>query len=170
MEALSLLYDRHLELVYGVCLKYLRDSALAEDAAVGIFEHLLEKLPQHEVHNFRSWLHTVCRNYCLMQLRKKEVQLVENTDPMLMHSLNGMHPIQEEAPVEKEQMLNDMEYCIEKLADQQKHCIRLFYLEEKSYKEIADSLSEPLGTVRSHIQNGRRNLRLCMEQKNETSR
>ncbi len=165
---LGMLYERYIELVYGVCLKYFKNQVKAEDAVMAIFEELVHKLRKHEVRDFKPWLHTVARNHCLMQLRKKEPLRIAFEDmapsmlAMLVQSAEAAHP-QSGAP--ENGQAGPLKDCLEKLPPRQLDCIRQFYFGEASYKEIAGELNLPLGMVRSHIQNGRRNLRLCLEKK-----
>ena len=164
-EPLAELYDRYLELSYGLCLRYLRHTAAAEDAVMEVFEALLQKVPQHEIHNFRSWLYTFVRNHCLMDLRAAGRSPLRNATDDFMQSEPFEHPETErpwEQRAETQAALSD---CIAALKAEQRQCIRLFYLEERSYKDIAEALQWELGQVRSHIQNGRRNLKSCMETK-----
>lgn len=162
-EALSKLYDRYLELVYGLCLRYLGDETRAEDAVMAIFEELMRKVPEHEIHHFKNWLHTFVRNHCLMQLRREKRDLSIQYDPQLMHSATDLHPIEEQE--DEADTLPRLRHCVQTLPEQQKQCVQLFYFEEKTYQEIADLRNEPLGQVRSHLQNGRRNLKICMGHK-----
>lgn len=159
MDVLGILYERYVELVYGVCLKYFKDAALAEDAVMNIFEELVTKVKKYEIQNFRPWLHVLTKNHCLMQLRKKKI--VVSFDPQLMQSDEIVHPNYGESSENGEEKA--LKGCIEKLPDEQKQCVTWFYLEEKSYKDIAKMTDLELGKVRSYIQNGRRNLRNCME-------
>lgn len=162
-EALARLFDRHLELIYGLCLRYLSTEDRAEDAVLAIYAELVEKLGKHAIHNFRSWLHTYVRNHCLMQLRREKKEVTVKMDPHLMQSSENWHPVEGQAMDNgREPHLTD---CLEALSEQQKACIDLFYYQGKSYNEIATLRSEPLGQVRSNIQNGRRNLRNCIEAK-----
>ena len=160
---LGQLFERYAELVYGVCLKYCRDEQEAEDAAMAVFEQLVTKAREHEVHNFKSWLHVLTKNYCLMQLRKASRKREESFEPQFMQSVDNRHhtiEIQEENGQLKG--LND---CMKQLPEEQRQCIQAFYLDGHSYKEIAESRREELGRVRSFIQNGRRNLKICLEKK-----
>lgn len=159
MDVLGVLYERYVELVYGVCLKYFKDSGLAEDAVMNIFEELTKKVKKHDIQNFRPWLHVLAKNHCLMQLRKKKITV--SFDPQFMQSDEVVHPTFGEATENGE--LKALKGCIEQLPDNQQQCVTWFYLEEKSYKEIAQMTDLELGKVRSYIQNGRRNLRNCME-------
>ena len=151
-----------MELVYGVCLKYFKDPEQAQDAVMQIFEELVLKLKKHEVENFRGWLHQVAKNYCLMQLRTpKNLKTVE-LSPLLMQNeedvhLNGM--------MEKEENFKKLENCIASLSEEQRTMIKLFYLDGKCYNEIVEITGHGWNYVRSSIQNGRRNLKLCMEKK-----
>ncbi len=58
-----------MDLLYAVCLKYLKDQETAKDAVMAVFEELASKLKKHEVDNFKGWLYTLTKNHCLMQLR-----------------------------------------------------------------------------------------------------
>ncbi len=168
LEVLGQLYGRYTELVYGVCLKYLRDEPAAEDAVMAIFEELVNKAREHDVQNFRSWLYVLAKNHCLMQLRKEKRNPTINYEPDRMHSIDPRHHSMETA--EENGQEAHLRECLQQLSDAQKRCITLFYYEGHSYQEIAELLPERLGKVRSHIQNGRRNLRLCIEKKVEDER
>jgi RNA polymerase sigma-70 factor (ECF subfamily) len=66
---------------------------------------------------------------------------------------------------EKEQWLEWMGQSLEELGKEQKLCVILFYLEKRSYQEIALTTGYTLMQVKSYIQNGKRNLRLSIEKK-----
>ena len=163
LALLGKLYQRYAGLVYGVALKYFKLSHDAEDAVTVIFEELIEKLKNHEVQRFKPWLHTVTRNYCLMQLRGKKFPHKELTDDFMFLD-DDLHL---ENVTLQETKLNTLEDCIELLNTEQKEAVSLFYLHEKCYKEIAEITGKDTGKVRSYIQNGRRNLKICMEEKLE---
>jgi RNA polymerase sigma-70 factor (ECF subfamily) len=169
LKVLGELYQRYMELVYGVCLKYLKEPELAQDAVMQIFEELVSKLKKHEVENFRGWLHQVAKNYCLMQLRTPKNLKTVALPPLLMQNeedvhLNGMMS-EGTSLEEKEENLQNLEECIASLSDEQRTMIKLFYLDGKCYNEIVEITGMEWNHVRSSIQNGRRNLKLCMEKK-----
>ena len=162
LSVLGVLYERYMDLVYGVCLKYLKDGEAAKDATMQIFEELVSKLHKYEVENFKSWLHTLAKNHCLMQLRTpKNLKTVEfNTELMQTGEdvhLNGIF--------QKEEQLKQLEECLNTLSVEQKQSVELFYIQNKSYKEISDITGTDWNQVRSLIQNGRRNLKICMDKK-----
>ena len=167
LTVLGELYQRYMELVYGVCLKYFKESEQAQDAVMQIFEELVSKLKKHEVENFRGWLHQVAKNHCLMQLRTpKNLKTVE-ISPLLMQNEEDVHlngVMYERTPTEeKEDNFQKLEKCIDSLSEDQRTIIKLFYLEGKCYNEIVEITGYEWNHVRSLIQNGRRNLKLCME-------
>jgi RNA polymerase sigma-70 factor (ECF subfamily) len=167
MALLGILYERYTDLVFGVCLKYLKNSTLAEDAVMDIFETLTRKAKTHDIRQFRPWLYVMAKNHCLMQLRKKnQTDSYEDLTPAaqasVMQSAGVVHPIDEFEPNEEEAALKK---CLEKLSAQQLKCVKAFYYEGKSYKEISQESGDEVGRVRSNIQIGRRNLRICMERK-----
>ncbi len=159
MNTLGELYNRYMELVYGVCLKYMREPEDAKDCVINIFEEIVIKLKKYDVENFKGWLYQLSKNHCLMKLRGDKKNPL-HVDADVMHLSENIHL---DNIIEKEQHLNNMEICIEQLPDDQKKAIRLFYLEEKCYKEISEATDTDINKVRSFIQNGRRNLKICME-------
>ena len=156
------LFQRYSHLVFGVCMKYLKNEDESRDAVMNIFEKLLTDLKRHKIENFKSWLHSVSRNHCLMYLRaNKRFDLkYEETETEFMEMHYTLHHTEDKLPEESFSKLDD---CIEKLADEQKQCVHLFYIEEKCYKEVAEQTGYDMNKVKSYIQNGKRNLKLCME-------
>jgi RNA polymerase sigma factor (sigma-70 family) len=159
MDILGDLYSRYMDLLYGVCLKYFKEPDEAQDAVIHIFEELVTKVKKYEIDNFKGWLYQLAKNHCLMKLRSRKSQPI-NVDTDLMHLQENMHL---DDVTEKETNLIVMEHCIEQLPTEQKAAIQLFYLQEKCYKEIADITALDINKVRSFIQNGRRNLKICMD-------
>jgi RNA polymerase sigma-70 factor (ECF subfamily) len=163
LQQLGTLYERYMDLVYGVCLKYLREPEDAKDCVLNIFEELVTKLQKHEVENFKSWLYQLAKNHCLMRLRSgKKLQNVK-IDPTLMQSGEDVHL---NGALEKEENFLQLEKCMKQLMAEQRTTIELFYMQGKCYNEIAEQTGLKWKKVRSLIQNGRRNLKLCMEKKN----
>jgi RNA polymerase sigma factor (sigma-70 family) len=160
LPLLGELYTRYQSLVYGVCLKYLKDRDDAKDAVMQLFEKLIPTLLTHEVENFKSWLYVTARNHCLMQIRARKSKFTQEFSPDFMENQLLLHP--EEEP-DLEGNLTKLEDCIETLINEQKQCIQLFFLKERCYKDIATATGFDLNQVKSFIQNGKRNLKICME-------
>ena len=161
LDVLGVLYGRYTSLVYGVCLKYLKDREESKDAVMQIFEKLVTTLKSHEVEHFKSWLYVTARNHCLMALRSGKGRNFEEISPSLMESDSLLHL--EDEP-EMEANLSKLEKCIDGLINEQKQCVQLFYLQQKCYREISLSTGFDDNKVKSYIQNGKRNLKICMEQ------
>jgi RNA polymerase sigma factor (sigma-70 family) len=162
-EYVSILYQRYMDLVFGVCLKYFKDTEKSKDAVMEIYSELVKKLKIHQVENFKGWLHVLARNYCLMQLRSPRNLKTVEFDGGFMQSEQSPHL--ENGVFENEENIAKLEGCIEALPQEQRDTIRLFYLQQKCYNEIAQVTGYEWNKVRSHIQNGKRNLKICMEQK-----
>lgn len=158
VAVLGRLYKPYMGLVYGVCLKYLKDEEACKDAVMQIFEELVDKAVRHDVKQFRPWLYVLARNYCLMQLRSAKKMDVISMDDVMENSIT-MHPDEEN----KEEAMKALERCMEKLPAAQKQSVNLFYYNDKCYKEIADETGYTLNEVKSYIQNGKRNLKICLE-------
>ncbi|MFA0961634.1 RNA polymerase sigma factor [Roseivirga sp. BDSF3-8] len=161
-DVLGRLFDRYLHLVYGVCLKYLKNEEDARDAGMQIFEKLLKEAARHEVDRFKPWLHVLTKNYCLGLLRKRK----QHDEAELRHMY---YPEEDTAGVEeaeeKEAMLQQLESGLQELPPEQATCLRFFYLESKSYKDISDMTGYDLKKVKSYIQNGKRNLKIYLEKR-----
>jgi len=164
IELLGKLYEQYMPLVFGLCLKYLKDEEKSKDAVMQIFEDLVKKLRVHEVSNFKSWLYTVGRNYCLMEIRTSSKHDIISIDENFMETGALMHLNMSDVPEER---LKIMEKCIESLPLGQKEVINLFYLEQKCYKEVSEITGFDLNKVKSYIQNGKRNLKICIEKNSE---
>jgi RNA polymerase sigma-70 factor (ECF subfamily) len=163
------LFQRYTRLAFAVSMKYLRDEEECKDAVMQVFEKLLTDLKKHEVSNFKSWLHSVVKNHCLMYLRSQQSQQVRQDElkkdmKAVMESTFDVHLLNGN---EKEAQLNSLEEGISQLNEGQRICIEMFYLQEKCYQEIADATGFPLNQVKSHIQNGKRNLKIFLTAKNE---
>jgi RNA polymerase sigma factor (sigma-70 family) len=163
IAVLGRLYEKYVSLIYGVCLKYLKDEDEAKDAVMGIFEELVNKAKQHDIKQFRAWVYVLARNYCLMHLRSgKKMEMVALDD--FMENAPDVHPVNK---YNNEAYLAALERCMQQLPDTQKESVNLFYLQEKCYKEIADSTGYSLNEVKSYIQNGKRKLKICLEKHSE---
>lgn len=166
LNILGTLYQRYMMLVYGVCMKYLKNREESQDAAMQIFEILITDIPRFEIRNFKSWLYGVSRNFCLMKLRKEHSdknRLEKNTQLFIMESTEVLHPIEDTGD---EQLQQTLKACLEQLRPKQRQCVELFYYRQYCYKQIADELSFDENKVKSYIQNGKRNLKICIESKN----
>lgn len=161
-ECLGVLFERYTHLVFAVSLKYLGNESDAEDMVMQVFEKLFTELRHTGVIHFKSWLYSVTRNCCLMQLRHRQTveksrqQLLDDLETELVETGGGEHLI---PGTKDEDKFVSLESAISQLGDQQRRCIELFYLEERSYKEVATVTGFSLTEVKSHIQNGKRNLR-----------
>jgi RNA polymerase sigma-70 factor (ECF subfamily) len=130
-----------------------------------IFEVLVNDVPRFEIRNFKSWLYGVSRNHCLMKIRKDhaEKNRYEKISPeVFVESDNEMHLFEEDQDEEMQQKLKN---CLKKLREEQRRCVELFYYQHFCYREIAEKLSFDENKVKSFIQNGKRNLKICLQTK-----
>lgn len=158
---LGMLYERYMPMVYGVCMKILNDPGKSEDAVMNIYEELVRKTKEHQVESFRGWLYVLARNHCLMEWRKNHRRPTHYHAPENMEHFDAV-----EAAFEVELPVNTgkpLEKCLDELPQHQRRSVELFYFEDRSYKEIAEMTTEEVGKIRSYIQNGRRNLKICLE-------
>lgn len=161
------LYSRYMHLVYGVCLKYLRNREESRDAVMSIFEKIASEPERHRPDNFRAWLYVVTKNFCLMELRSAASGKVKYDkwameQDIFVESEPFLHPVDREGS-ETDRALRE---CIEKLSRLQRESVELFYFNNKCYREIAEMIGSDEKKVKSLLQNGKRNLKICLEGKN----
>ncbi len=166
---LGVLYERHMAEVFAVCRRYLRPDEDAQDAVMQLFEVLVEKLRRHEVDNFPAWLHATARNHCLMALRARQRPGPDRGGALVLHfpDAAGMESaVARHLPADDpadalfaEARLQALEQALATLPAGQRRCLELFFLEKRCYRDIAQETGYDLNTVKSHLQNGKRNLR-----------
>jgi RNA polymerase sigma factor (sigma-70 family) len=158
-EWLGILLQRYTLLLFGVCMKYFKNENLAKDGVQQIFLKCLATIPKHDIDFFKGWIYMVARNYCLMELRHKSgtTELTENLDSEDESEIQLLQ--------EKEINLQWLEECLPQLNNEQHLCIKLFYLEQKTYHEIVEQTNFTFMQVKSHIQNGKRKLKILIDKK-----
>lgn len=162
-ETIGELFQRHTHIVYGVCLKLLKDEEDGRDAVMDIFGYLHDALLVHDVTNFRSWIYSVTKNHCLLKIRKRErltIRSYPNEDlEKLNQHMENPHFLHLNIIGERDFSREDIYNALKKLNEQQRTCIELFFLDGNRYQEIANITGYSLNAVKSHIQNGKRNLK-----------
>ncbi len=159
-------YKRYMPLVYGVALKYLKRPEDAQDAVMQLFEELVVKIKEVEIQSFKAWLYTCIRNNCLMEIRKRSKNLSVSLDDSFMEFCDDFHLTVVSESENREESLRE---CVESLPEKQRISVKYFFFNELSYKEVEERTGFSLKMVKSFIQNGKRNLKLCLERKGVTS-
>jgi len=159
---LGILLERYTLLLLGVCMKYLKNEELARDSVQQIFLKAITELQKYRVEYFKSWIYMVAKNYCLMQLRDKPGKnTVEVRDTIAAEPVDA----DKEDLILNEKTYDYMAEALKELNEEQQLCVTLFYIEKKSYQQIAGETGFSMMQVKSHIQNGKRNMRILIEKK-----
>jgi len=159
---LGILLERYTLLLLGVCMKYLKNEELARDSVQQIFLKAITELQKYRVEYFKSWIYMVAKNHCLMQLRDKPGKnTIEVKDSI---------PAETDETDKERLLLNEKTYeymgeALKELNADQQLCVTLFYMEKKSYQQITEQTGYSMMQVKSHIQNGKRNMRILIEKK-----
>ena len=157
---LGILLPRYTLLLLGVCMKYLKNEEDAKDAVQQIFLKVISELSKYKVDYFKSWIYMIAKNHCLMKIRGNKNYPVELNEKIL--------PVEEFMDtemnhIEKDRLLTTMLESIKQLSTEQQQCVTLFYLEKKSYVEVSEITGYSMMQVKSHLQNGKRNLKILMK-------
>ncbi|HIP31523.1 MAG TPA: sigma-70 family RNA polymerase sigma factor [Crocinitomicaceae bacterium] len=155
------LYNRYSHLVMGAAMKYIKNKHDAEDITMVVFEKLPSSILKSNIKNFKSWLYTVTKNEVFQLFRKKGIQSTELKPESENYRLNEENSLDKAHA--KEKQLLQLEGLVETLKENQKKCILLFYIECKSYQEISILLKMEVNAIKSAIQNGKRNLKIKLE-------
>jgi len=163
---LGWLFERYSLLVFGVCMKYLRNATDAQDATQHVFEKALGEVGKYEIPFFKSWIYSVAKNHCLMQIRSKNSK-PGTTDELPEETSTELLTDQELKMKEllMEEQSHQLKAALHELNPEQRICVDMFYLEKLSYHEIETKTGFSFAQVKSHIQNGKRNLRIILEKK-----
>ncbi len=158
------LFKKHVSVVYGTCLFYLQDKDEAQDATMQLFEKLMLDLNNREIDNFKGWLSFVVRNHCISIIRKNKSQNKHIKSFYEFEYEDANYETEEKVnAVSDDVMLENMKLCLPKLKENQRVCVELFYLNNKSYQDIAIQTGFTLNEIKSYIQNGKRNLKLLLD-------
>lgn len=170
LAVLGKLYEPQMEMVFAISMKYFKDEEEAKDTVMQLFEELIPKLRQHKVENFKAWLGMVARNYCLMELRKKTVEVsnfelnTHEEDESISNNFMEISSSEHHTDsFDLEQNLTKLEDCLQTLNLEQKQSVELFFMQEKTYQEVSQLTGFEVNKVKSYLQNGKRNLKNCME-------
>ena len=165
-EILGRLLQRYTYLLLGVCMKYLNNEDEAKDAVQQVFLKVIHELPRYKVEYFKSWIYTIARNHCLMQLRSKN----KMPSPLSENIVSVTEDPNLEQIIQKDIQLNQLNFALDQLNDEQKLCVTLFYLKKQTYQQIAELSGFTLMQVKSFIQNGKRNLKIQLLKMQENER
>ena len=161
-DIIAKLYTPYIPLIFGLCMKYYKNEEDSKDAVNSIYELIHQKLKTQHVHHFHSWIYVVSKNYVLQQIRNSKQTKYKESEAIDMYYESLLHP---DIEMNKEEKINHLEECLKKLNTVQAECINRFYFQKQSYSNISEELKMDWNSVRSNIQNGRRNLKVCMEKK-----
>lgn len=161
--SLAYLLRRHIHLCFGTALKYLKNKERSEDLVSDLYLKLQLDLCRFQILDFPAWVCTVTRNMALGALRKEKTTSTISLEEIFMEKI-----VDEHHDEDRELMLQALEECLQQLPDGQKTCIELFFLQNKSYSEIQKITQWDFKAVKTHIQNGKRMLRLQLEKKHQS--
>lgn len=156
------LYKKYAHLIFGMCIQYFKDKDLAKDMVLQIFEKLFEELKKREVENFKAWLTFVVRNYCISEIRKIHTQQNREKEYSLNFQTHSVDLVEDDTQTEKQ--IVHLEMALNELNPFQKKCIEMFYYKNMSYNQIVEITGYSINEVKSYIQNGKRNLKLILNE------
>ncbi len=154
-EALSLLLPRYRDKVFRLCFSMLRDRALAEDVTQEIFLKVWRALPGYGAQaSLSTWIYAISRNTCLSELRRRKPTVSIDQDEESYDSEVAALS----APEQDDSATVSVSQVLDQLPERYRQAVTLFYMEDKSYEQTAQSLGLPLGTVKALLHRARKRL------------
>lgn len=161
------IYNRYAYLLFGVCMKYMKNEPDAKEALMQVFEKLYESLRIYEIGHFKSWFYSVTKHHCLYLLTHSKEYSYEEKDLSWKTPKEFVEfgdDLTLSGHLENEDLTKRLQKAMEQLKEEQRICVDLFYLKEKSYQEVQELTNFSYMQVKSYIQNGKRNLKILLSE------
>ena len=163
---IGILLERYTLLLFGVCMKYLKDENEAKDGVQQVFLKVLTEVSKYRIEYFKSWLYMVAKNHCLMRLREKDGKETKELEDKYLSSDTYDVGLEKEFYIATSEIAHEfLEESINELSTEQRQCVILFYLKKNTYHQISERTGFNSMQVKSYIQNGKRNLKIILERK-----
>lgn len=156
--ALAELYDRFGALVYGVALRVVRDPSIAEEVAQEVFLWVWSNAGGFDRSrgSERAWLTTIAHRRAVDVVRSEQASRNRHTR---VEQASAQRPFDEVAEtVETRSEEREVRAALDALTPIQRQAVELAYYGGMTYREVADTLGLPLGTVKTRIRDGLRRL------------
>ena len=147
------IWRRYAQGVFNRCLRFLRNSAAAEDLTSDTFLRVIQGIRDYRADNFPGWVSTIARNLCVNHVRSAAAR----------HECMTIEDVKGDQSDEKQQFNAEVEDVLNQLPERQRRTLKLFFIDKYSYKEIVELTGYSHKEVKSYIQNGRRKFRLLWE-------
>lgn len=140
-------------------MKYLKEEEAAKDMVQQVFEKVLAEFGKYRIDNFGGWLYRIAQNACISSIRAQKHFVEEE----------NLRYVAAESSIDIQTLLLEdkkheyLKVALTRLKPDQQICVSSFFLEKKSYQEIAALHQFDVKEVKSNIQNGKRNLRIIIE-------
>lgn len=162
-RALEVLYDRYSRVVFSFALRIVNDSLIAEELLQEVFFRAWQQGGSFRASKgtFLTWLLSITHNMAIDEVRKRKrrPQRSDSDDPDLV-----LASVPDSGPsVEEEVWLRALRERIGRALDTlpaaQREAIELAYFKGMTHREIAETLNEPLGTIKTRMRLGMQKLR-----------
>lgn len=161
------LFLRYTPYIFGVAIKNLKSQKEAEDVTLTIFNKISSDLKRIDVTDFSKLLYQLVKELCEIEVKKKNATGEESKmiliDELTKESEDNLYINSDKPKLSLD--ANNLRLAIDTLNESQKTCIDLFYVQNKSYQEVADITGYSLNQVKTNIQNGKRLLKTYVEKK-----
>ena len=176
LDAFNRLVIEYQRLAFNLAYRIMGDSSQAEDAAQEAFISAYRALRRFRGGSFRAWLMRIVTNACYDEIRRRKRrpaasldELTEDRDDLLQDSPDPLHtgvslPEQEASRAELRQAI---ERCLDALADEFRIVAVLIDIQGYDYREAAQVIDVPVGTVKSRLARARGRLRDCLKLQGE---
>jgi RNA polymerase sigma-70 factor (ECF subfamily) len=175
-DAFEALYRKTSASVFGVVLRINTDRGEAEEVLQEVYVNVWRAAGSFDMARSQpmTWLMGVARNRAIDSLRRRKAEPATTSrfqfagdDPDDEQDILQAMPSQEPGPMELLSQASEaahLEQCMQALSREQRASIALAYYQGLSHQEVARSLRQPLGSVKSWVRRGLLSLRGCLDQ------
>jgi RNA polymerase sigma-70 factor, ECF subfamily len=158
-QSFERLVDEYRDKVFRLACSLISDEAAAEDATQEIFLKIWKALPDFRGDSSLStWIYAIARNTCLTRRR-----IAAEHRTVSLDEANAAEIPSQDPPAAAD---SDLRAAIARLPEKYRRVLVLFYLEDRSYQQVALALGVPMGTVKTHLHRSKKELALLLAQQN----
>ena len=165
MDAFSVLVQRYQKQIYSLTYRLTNDQEDARDLAQEVFIHIYKVLGKYDQNRkFFSWMYKVATNVCYNSLRRGKPEISVALDKVIeIAPLMVRNEAQPEEYYERRETQESVRQAVAELPEKYRVPLVLRYLEELSYKEIADYMDLPVTTIETRLYRGKAMLQKRLE-------
>jgi len=161
VDLFGVLIERYEKKMMRYARKFLSDSEDIKDVIQEVFIKAYKNIKSFDTkRKFSTWLYRIAHNELINVFKKRKTLPLFDSDVFLPHNLHDNNLVQQ---IDRQDMREMIDKCLDQLEPKYRETIVLYYFEELSYKEIADTMQIPISTVGIRIKRAKEKMKSIYE-------